>query len=105
VPRKDSEDENPNRPRAFTTSSYASTATPPKPDQNDLGLSLGGNFADMFSGFGKRKSAILEVEDLTVKSGNSVGAHTTRPKGMTNWSFRIRQRLLRFRLVHMQGPA
>jgi hypothetical protein len=51
-----------NRARAVTTSSYASTATPPKlNDDKDLGLSLGGDFGDMFSGFGKRKSQVLDV--------------------------------------------
>jgi hypothetical protein len=50
------------RARAVTTSSYASTATPPKlNDDKDLGLSLGGDFGDMFSGFGKRKSQVLDV--------------------------------------------
>ncbi|KAG0651126.1 hypothetical protein D0Z07_2605 [Hyphodiscus hymeniophilus] len=37
----------------------ASTATAPKLDEEDLGLSLGGDFGDMFSGFDKRKSAVL----------------------------------------------
>jgi hypothetical protein len=53
-----------NRARAVTTSSYASTATPPKlpvSADKDLGLSLGGDFGDMFSGFGKRKSQVLDV--------------------------------------------
>jgi len=51
------------RARAATTSSYASTATPPKLDQNnDLGLSLGGDFSDMFAGFGKRKSVVMDAE-------------------------------------------
>jgi hypothetical protein len=47
------------RARAVTASSYASTATPPKLEDRDLGLSLGGDFGDMFSSFGKRKSTIL----------------------------------------------
>lgn len=51
------------RARAVTTSSYASTATPPKLDERDLGLSLGGDFGDMFTGFGNRKSAVLEPND------------------------------------------
>jgi hypothetical protein len=63
VPQKDGDEENLTRPRAVTTSTYPSTVTPPKLEDKDLGLSLGGNFADMFSGFGKRKSAILEVEE------------------------------------------
>ncbi|KAG9248431.1 hypothetical protein BJ878DRAFT_36294 [Calycina marina] len=56
-PRKD--DYQP-RQRAVTASSYASTATPPKLNERDLGLSLGGDFADMFSGFGKGKSELME---------------------------------------------
>ncbi|KAL2072491.1 hypothetical protein VTL71DRAFT_11834 [Oculimacula yallundae] len=50
------------RQRAVTASSYASTATPPKLDDRDLGLSLGGDFSDMFNGIGKRRSAVLEAE-------------------------------------------
>ncbi|KAL3417285.1 hypothetical protein PVAG01_11285 [Phlyctema vagabunda] len=50
------------RTRAVTASSYASTATPPKLENKDLGLSLGGDFSDMFSGFAKRKSAILDAQ-------------------------------------------
>lgn len=50
------------RQRAVTASSYASTATPPKLDERELGLSLGGDFAEMFAGFGERKSIILEAE-------------------------------------------
>jgi hypothetical protein len=72
VPRKDSEEQNSSRPRTFTTSSYASTATPPKLEEKDLGLSLGGDFAEMFTGFGRRKSALLEVNDPPVKSQNQV---------------------------------
>lgn len=51
------------RARAVTGSSYASTATPPKLDEKDLGLSLGGDFSTMFGGFGKRKSVLQEVEN------------------------------------------
>lgn len=53
------EDSPPIRARAVTASSYASTATPPKLDEKELGLGLGGDFADMFTGFDKRKSAVL----------------------------------------------
>lgn len=60
LPSLPAEDEFQPRSRAVTASSYASTATPPKLDERDLGWSLGGDFADMFSGFGKRKSAQLE---------------------------------------------
>ncbi|TVY71262.1 hypothetical protein LSUE1_G005044 [Lachnellula suecica] len=62
------------RDRALTTSSYASTATPPKLEK-DLGLSLGGDFSDMFSGFGKRKSVVMEPADNRAKSHSP-----TRPK-------------------------
>jgi hypothetical protein len=51
------------RARAVTASSYASTATPPKLDDEDFALNLGGNFADMFSSIGKRKSQMLESEN------------------------------------------
>ncbi|KAH8602865.1 hypothetical protein B0O99DRAFT_647688 [Bisporella sp. PMI_857] len=64
--RKDTPSPPPNeyqgRQRAVTASSYASTATPPKLDERELGLSLGGDFGDMFSSFGKRKSQMLEAE-------------------------------------------
>lgn len=51
------------RARAATASSYASTAKAPKLEKNnDLGLSMGGDFADMFSGFGKRKSVVMDAE-------------------------------------------
>lgn len=63
LPSAPTEDEYQPRSRAVTASSYASTATPPKLDERDLGLSLGGNFSDMFTGFGKRKSAVLEPID------------------------------------------
>ncbi|RFU25479.1 hypothetical protein B7463_g10857, partial [Scytalidium lignicola] len=50
------------RDRAVTTSSYASTATPSKFEDVELGgLSLGGDFGDMFAGLAKRKSAILDA--------------------------------------------
>jgi hypothetical protein len=55
-----------------TVSSYASTATPPKLEEKELGLSLGGDFADMFSGFGKRKSAFLDVNDNNSKTQSTV---------------------------------
>lgn len=51
-----------NRPRAVTSSSYASTATPPKLEERDLGLSLGGDFSDMFSGFGKRQAKGMDID-------------------------------------------
>ncbi|KAF4635561.1 hypothetical protein G7Y89_g2535 [Cudoniella acicularis] len=57
------EEEPSGRARAVTASSYASTATPPKLDERDLGLSLGGDFSDMFTGFGNRKSVILEANE------------------------------------------
>lgn len=60
------------RARAVTASSYASTATPPKLDERDLGLSLGGDFADMFSGLGKRKSQLLELENSRSASQSPV---------------------------------
>jgi hypothetical protein len=61
------------RERAFTASSYASTATPPKLDQNhDLGLSLGGDFSDMFSGFGNRKSVVMDAETNRSTSNSPV---------------------------------
>ncbi|RDL34605.1 Uncharacterized protein BP5553_07733 [Venustampulla echinocandica] len=55
------EEQQSGRARAVTASSYASTATPPKLDERDLGLSLGGDFSDMFAGFGKRKSQVLDA--------------------------------------------
>ncbi len=51
-------DESLNRPRAVTSSSYASTATPPKLDEREMGLSLGGDFVSMFSNIGKRTSPV-----------------------------------------------
>lgn len=57
----------------MTASSYASTATPPKlEDKQDLGLSLGGDFSDMFAGFGKRKSVVLDVEKNRTMSRSPV---------------------------------
>lgn len=66
------EQEDYSRPRAVTTSSYASTATPPRIDDQELGLSLGGDFADMFAGLGHRKSAILGVEGNRAMSQSPV---------------------------------
>jgi len=67
------------RARAVTASSYASTATPPKLDERDLGLSLGGDFSDMFAGFGKRKSAMLvEEESNRAMSQSPVRKHDKR---------------------------
>ena len=59
APSSPAPDESQGRSRAVTASSYASTATPPKLDEKDLGLSLGGDFGDMFSSFENRRSAIL----------------------------------------------
>ncbi|OWP01239.1 hypothetical protein B2J93_5519 [Marssonina coronariae] len=56
------DDHSTSRQRAITASSYASTATPPKLDEKDLGLNLGGDFSHMFGGFGKRKSAGMDAE-------------------------------------------
>jgi len=55
-----------------TASSHASTATPPKLEEKELGLSLGGDFADMFSNFGKRNSAFLDVKDNNNKTQSTV---------------------------------
>ncbi len=60
------------RQRAVTASSYASTATPPKLDERDLGLSLGGDFSDMFNSFGKRKSAVIDAETNRAMSRSPV---------------------------------
>lgn len=60
------------RPRAVTGSSYASTATPPKIDDQNLALSLGGDFGDMFSGFDKRKSAVLDAQESRSMSNSPV---------------------------------
>ncbi|KAI9839593.1 MAG: hypothetical protein M1819_002219 [Sarea resinae] len=49
------------RDRAMTTSSYASTAKPPKLDTDfGLGESGSGGFGDMFESIGKRKSKLLD---------------------------------------------
>lgn len=61
----------------MTTSSYASTATPPKLEK-DLGLSLGGDFAEMFAGFDKRKSAILDAEKSRAMSQSPVSNHVLK---------------------------
>ena len=47
------------RARAMTASTYASTATQSRFDEQDLALSLGGDFGNMFAGFDKRKSAVM----------------------------------------------
>jgi hypothetical protein len=62
------------RTRAVTASSYGSVATtvPPKLESKDLGLSLGGDFSDMFSGFGKRKSVIMEQDSDRLMSRSPV---------------------------------
>ncbi|CZR69527.1 uncharacterized protein PAC_19427 [Phialocephala subalpina] len=74
-----------NRSRAVTTSSYASTATLPKLKDRDLvGLSLGG-FSEMFSGFGKRKSVVMDAENNRVMSQSP----DTLPSGPANRSNRL----------------
>jgi hypothetical protein len=65
------EDKSEGRERAVTTSSYASTTKASVPDKN-LGLSLGGDFSDMFAGFGKRKSTILDAEEDRTMSQSPV---------------------------------
>lgn len=62
----------------MTESSYASTATPPKLEDDNLGLSMGGDFSDMFSGFGKRASAILRVQPETAAPKEAVGKVAVR---------------------------
>ncbi|KAI9745545.1 MAG: hypothetical protein M1818_001079 [Claussenomyces sp. TS43310] len=49
------------RPRAVTSSSYASTVTPPRLDEKEFGISLGGDFADMFSGIENRQGQSTDV--------------------------------------------
>lgn len=66
------EEQQTGRSRAVTVSSYASTATPPKLEDKDLGLSLGGDFSDMFSGFGKRKSVVMDAETNRAMSQSPV---------------------------------
>ena len=66
------EEPNTGRARAVTASSYASTATPPKLDERDLGLSLGGDFSEMFAGFGKRKSVVMDAEKSRAMSQSPV---------------------------------
>ncbi len=65
------EDQSAGRARAVTSSSYASTATPPNIEKN-LGLSLGGDFSEMFASFDKRKSAILDAENNRAMSQSPV---------------------------------
>lgn len=68
------DEESAKRTRAVTASSYGSTSTavPPKLENKDLGLSLGGDFSDMFSGFGKRKSIIMEQDSDRLMSRSPV---------------------------------
>lgn len=66
------------RARAVTASSYASTATPPKLDDRDFSLNLGGSFTDMFSGIGKRKSQVLDAEIRKPEPRSSVRHTGTR---------------------------
>lgn len=68
------EDPSAGRARAVTTSSYASTAKPPALDKN-LGLSLGGDFSEMFAGFDKRRSTILDAEENRGFSQSPVSHH------------------------------
>lgn len=76
----------------MTASSYASTAKPPPVLEKNLGLSLGGDFAEMFSGFDKRRSTILDAEEnramsqspvstYVFKSLNSLGTKTNSKAG------------------------
>lgn len=65
----------------MTASSYASTATPPKLDEKDLDLSLGGDFGDMFAGFDKRKSAILLQQQSQEMSQSPVSELDNRQTG------------------------
>jgi hypothetical protein len=66
-----SESQSSGRERAVTASSYASTTKPPVLEKN-LGLSLGGDFAEMFSGFDKRRSTILDAEENRAMSQSPV---------------------------------
>ncbi|KUJ22416.1 uncharacterized protein LY89DRAFT_298335 [Mollisia scopiformis] len=77
------EEQQSGRSRAVTASSYASTATPPKLVDRDLGLSLGGDFSDMFSGFGKRKSVVMDAENNRAMSQSP----DTLPTGPANRSY------------------
>jgi len=76
------DDEQTGRQRAVTASSYASTATPPKLDERDLGLSLGGDFSEMFNGIGKRRSAVMDAETNRAMSRSP----DTAPSGPANRS-------------------
>ena len=67
----------PFRNRTMTESSYASTATPPKLETDLVPSDLGG-FAGIFDNIGRRRSELLEENELTVDSveaamGDSVG--------------------------------
>ncbi|KAI9739679.1 MAG: hypothetical protein M1834_006397 [Cirrosporium novae-zelandiae] len=57
------------RERALTTSSYASTATPPKLLDSDFNIDTSDldGFGNMFEGFGKRKSRALTEEAQATK--------------------------------------
>jgi hypothetical protein len=68
------DDRSEGRDRAVTTSSYASTTKPPLLDK-DLGLSLGGDFSEMFAGFDKRKSTILDAEESRAMSQSPVSGY------------------------------
>jgi hypothetical protein len=73
-----SEESRSSRSRAVTASSYASTATPPKIEDKDLGLSMGGDFSEMFAGFGKRKSVVMTPD--RVMSQSPVSTSVTKAK-------------------------
>jgi hypothetical protein len=71
------EEDQSGRARAVTTSSYASTAKPEALDKS-LGLSLGGDFSEMFSGFDKRRSTILDAEENKAMSQSPVSNHISK---------------------------
>ncbi|KAI1005482.1 hypothetical protein K3495_g2730 [Podosphaera aphanis] len=74
-----SEDEGVNRrSRAVTTSSYASTTILPRHDEKDLNLGLGGDFSEMFSGFGKRSPSPAAIPDTREKYSDSYSTPPSR---------------------------
>jgi hypothetical protein len=79
-PARTNSDESSVRQRTVTASSYASTATPPRLDDHDLELSLGGDFSESLSWFAKRKSAVLDVEPNRNMSQSPVRIHKTKLK-------------------------
>jgi hypothetical protein len=70
------EDQSAGRARAVTTSTYASTAKASALNEN-LGLSLGGDFSEMFAGFDKRRSTILDAEENRAFSQSPVSNHVS----------------------------